>query len=1080
MASIYPCGYCEQNVGWDCGNRAICCDECNIWYHQSCLNIGVSEYEQFANTSISWICCKCNTPNLSSFTFRSFDITSTNTFSQLSFLDDSLNSSKFRPTLVSSPNKDYKDTSVQSCPSIDLTTSSRNSLLYPQKINQTNLRILTLNCQSIRNKSQELSAILDYIKPDVVCGTESWLDENIGDSEVFPTNTYKVYRNDRNLEGGGVFVLVDHKIPSERLNLSTSCELCLVELKLKNTKHQTIGSFYMPHRDIATLKNLKTSLEPLKHKNLFICGDFNCPDINWENGNVANGANDRLVQEELLTLTQDYCLTQVHEQNTRIDNLLDLVLTSNPSLLISSTSAPGISDHDLVISDFNIKIEYQQTKKRHGLNYKKADWQKIRDYLQKELPISILRNNEVNTLWNDLKKHIKTAVVTFVPAYVIKENYTLPWLSPILEKCLKRKNRLHSKAKKAGRGSPKWAKYKAQQKRCRYLLKKAETDFVNKKINTGLLENNTKPLWQFIKSKRQDCSGVSPLKSCGKLYPDPQEKAEILVSRFEEVFAKPSPSVLEELEPVCEEIQGITVSTKGVEKLLSELDCSKSIGPDEIQTLVLKNCAQQISPILSKIFQESLDTGSLPLDWRSANVTAIFKKGDRHDPNNYRPVSLTSVCSKILEHIIHKHIVIHFEQNNILTPLNHGFRKHHSCETQLITTIDDLSTSFDRKSQVDIAILDFSKAFDKVPHKELLHKLTYYGINGSILKWITSFLCKRSMRVMVDGIASREVPVLSGVPQGTVLGPLLFLVHINDLPASVRSQVRLFADDCLLYREIKSRDDHHILQNDLKSLERWAEKWGMKFNADKCTILSQNQKSTHFYTIDKEILKSVDHHPYLGVELSSDLKWTNHISKISSRANSTLGLLKRNLKNCSQDCKRMAYCAMVRSQLEYACTVWDPYLQKNINSLEAIQRRAARFITNDHQSRSPGDVTKMLKQLNLNPLQERRKTKRLQMFSKIIENEVPPLPPDKFLKPVNASKRKIKPKILKDFDSYNIVTNSATVNPSSFEKIICQTPQRSYSFFPRTIIQWNQLDSKQALSLRHTTKSSPGGLAASI
>ena len=1078
MASLYPCGYCEGNVGWD--DKPICCDQCDIWYHESCLNIGVTELEQLANTSISWICCKCNTPNLSSFTFRSFDITTSNTFDELSNLNDSLDPTKFRPPFTSSPNKNYNDISSQDYSSINLTTSSKNSLLYPQKTKPTNLRILTINCQSIRNKTQELSTVLEYTKPDVVCGTESWLDESIGDSEIFPTNIYKVYRNDRNLEGGGVFVLVKNNILSERVKLpKTSCELCLVELKLKNTKHQIIGSFYMPHRDITSIKNMDTLIKPLINKNLTICGDFNCPDIDWENGIVTTGASNRLVQEELLTLTQEYSLTQIHQESTRVDNILDLVITSNPSLLISSKSAPGISDHDLVISDFNIKIEYLQTPKRHGLNFNKADWQKISDYLNKELVKSLSINDDMNTLWIELKNHIKTAVEKFVPSYVIKPNYSLPWLSNSLKKCLKKKNRLYTKAKKSGKGSPKWAKYKEQQKQCKNLLKEAESDYVNNKINTGLLQNNTKPLWQYIKSKKQDHIGVSPLRSDGQLFSDPKQKAELLVTKFQEVFSTPITSALDEPAPVCPAIKDLHISKEGVEKLLASLDSTKANGPDEIPTLILKKCASVISPILTTIFQKSVETGVLPTDWRSANVTAIFKKGDRHDPNNYRPVSLTSVCSKVLEHIIHKHVVIHFEQNKILTELNHGFRKHYSCETQLITTIHDLATSFDTKTQVDIAILDFSKAFDKVPHRELLHKLKSYGINGCILQWISSFLCERNMRVMVDGIASRKVPVLSGVPQGTVLGPLLFLAHINDLPAAVKSQVRLFADDCLLYREIESRDDHHVLQSDLKALEKWAEKWGMQFNASKCTILSQNQKSTHFYTLDNEILRTVDHHPYLGVELSSDLKWTNHISKVIAKANSTLGLLKRNMKNCSEDCKRLAYCAMIRTQLEYACPVWDPHLQKDINSLESVQRRAARFITNDYYSKTPGDMTKMLKRLNLEPLHERRKTKRLEMFSKIVKKEVPPLPPDKFLKQMNTEKRKIKPKNMTGFNFENIVQNYATTNPTSFERIVCQTTQRSNSYFPRTIIQWNQLDSQQALtlSLRHTTKGSPGGQA---
>ena len=184
----------------------------------------------------------------------------------------------------------------------------------------------------------------------------------------------------------------------------------------------------------------------------------------------------------------------------------------------------------------------------------------------------------------------------------------------------------------------------------------------------------------------------------------------------------------------------------------------------------------------------------------------------------------------------------HLEKHNVLTSLNHGFRSGYSCETQLAITIDDLLRSYDKGQQIDIAILDFSKAFDTVPHRKLLHKLDHYGIRGPLHRWLSSFLCKRQMRVVVGGEYSRCATVDSGVPQGTVLGPLLFLCHINDLPDCVKSQVRLFADDCLLYRTIKSQKDHLILQNDLSELDKWAKSWGMRFNAKKCYILLSLQE----------------------------------------------------------------------------------------------------------------------------------------------------------------------------------------------------------------------------------------------
>ena len=209
--------------------------------------------------------------------------------------------------------------------------------------------------------------------------------------------------------------------------------------------------------------------------------------------------------------------------------------------------------------------------------------------------------------------------------------------------------------------------------------------------------------------------------------------------------------------------------------------------------------------------------------------------------NNW-PVSFTSVSWKLLEHIICKHLLDHLEKKKILTNLNHGFRAGYPCETQLLTTMHDLLRNNDKGLQTDMVILDFSKAFDTVPHEKLLHKLEKYGINGNIHSWLEMFLTKRHMHVVVDGDFSDSVTVDSGVPQGSVLGQLLLLCHINNLPDCVKSKVRLFADDCLLHRTINSQSDHLTFQKDLEALEKWASDWGMRLNAKKCYLMSFNSR----------------------------------------------------------------------------------------------------------------------------------------------------------------------------------------------------------------------------------------------
>ena len=256
--------------------------------------------------------------------------------------------------------------------------------------------------------------------------------------------------------------------------------------------------------------------------------------------------------------------------------------------------------------------------------------------------------------------------------------------------------------------------------------------------------------------------------------------------------------------------------------------------------------------------------------------------------------------AKLLEPIICSNIIINFlESHELLTPLQHGFRKKHSCESQLLITVDDFLSAYDSKTQTDVGILDFSRAFDTVPHERLLEKLAHYGIQGATNTWIRSFLTDRTMQVVVDGETSSSAPVISGVQQGTVLGPLLFLIFINDLPnlVSEGTFIRLFADDCLVYRLIRSPDDQRILQEDLHRLHNWTKIWGMRFNPAKCQImhLSRTKTVSKYYKLCNVILETVESAKYLAITISKDLRWHNHICAVAKKCNSTLHFISRNL-----------------------------------------------------------------------------------------------------------------------------------------------------------------------------------------
>ncbi len=293
------------------------------------------------------------------------------------------------------------------------------------------------------------------------------------------------------------------------------------------------------------------------------------------------------------------------------------------------------------------------------------------------------------------------------------------------------------------------------------------------------------------------------------------------------------------------------------------------------------------------------------------------------------------------------------------------------------------------KNKLTWQYLIFLNAFVTVPHVRLMKKLAKYGIIGKIHNWIYQFLHYREQSIVIEGVASDPVTVLSGIPQGTVLGPILFLCFINDLPATVNLQTRLFADDCLMYRPINCIEDQQALQQDLQNLTDWAATWGMRFNAQKCYILRIARAKTpmeFFYQLSGHILEEVDSSPYLGVQISNDLTFSTHIDHTVTKANRTLGFLRRNLRHCPKPLKETAYISMVRSVLEYGATVWSPYLEKDKSALESVQRRAARFVNRDYHRES--SVTKMLEELGWADLEERRREARLILLFKVTKGLV--------------------------------------------------------------------------------------------
>ncbi|CAH8652546.1 unnamed protein product [Schistosoma bovis] len=467
-----------------------------------------------------------------------------------------------------------------------------------------------------------------------------------------------------------------------------------------------------------------------------------------------------------------------------------------------------------------------------------------------------------------------------------------------------------------------------------------------------------------------------------------QEKAEVMADYFGAVFTQ-EPPLEKEPNPITEstnQLLTVDFDQNDVLKTLSTLNMEKSTGPDELHPKILRHIAQYIAIPLTVIFKMSLDQGVLPMDWKDAIVTPIHKTGLRQVPSNYRPVSLTSVVIQILERIIKRTMTEFMKTNNLLNMAQHGFRKGLSCTTNLLIARELWINALDNGNSVDVVYIDFSKAFDKVPTNRLLLNLANLGIAGPFLKWIKDFLVGRRQKVRINSKCSIWRPVLSGVPQGSVLGPLLFIMYVNDLTSIVQSPMLLYADDVKIWRVITGDKDAFTLQADSNNMINWSKEWLMPINSEKCVYMHLGDSKVNTYNIGDVSLPVVRSHKDLGVTVSSDLKTTAHCREVAVKGFRTLWALKRTFTKLDTTMFTTLYISLVRTKLENCAQAASPCLKGDSDILEKVQRAATRAIPELRGL----SYKQRLEKLNLFTLSYRRLRGDLILMYRIMRNDFGP------------------------------------------------------------------------------------------
>ena len=922
---------------------------------------------------------------------------------------------------------------------------------------KTPLRISFSNVRGLRSNYDDINIFLQGKSPDLLALSETRLDPSVSSSDVTPDG-YIFHRMDK-APCHGLGVYAKTSLPLRRLRSSEDPrhEYLAFIAPLQKTTLLLFFLYRSPSTNADIFNVLSDKIDSLLQEypsaEVAVFGDFNVHNVDWlvhsrTTDLSGQAAQDFAVSHNLSQIVT--CPTRVPDRAGDTGYLLDLFLTSNPTCFSHKVTSPlGTSDHCVItVSGKQVCSTPSAPFHRTVYQFSKADWCGFRTFLSQVQAENLILSENVHKSAQELTEWLQIGMLAYIPHRTFQmKPHSQPWFTPeCAAASCQRDHFFHKYKRDSSAGNLEL--YKTARRHCKETIHQAKSRYalyVRKSIATQKL--GSKDFWRIYNSvTNRNKSSIPALRHAEvstSMATTSADKAELLCKEFAKNSSLDDGGRIPPPIPMRtdETVSPPSVTVRNVKKIIAGLDSSKSSGPDGIPVSVFKHLSPELSPLLSKLFSRCVSTGEFPSCWKVASVVPVPKKGsDSSLPSSYRPISLLPIAGKIFEAVINQHIVNFLETQNLLSEEQYGFRHSRSTADLLSYVTEHVSRVLDRQGETRSVALDISKAFDKVWHQGLLMKLKSYGVADQLHKLLASFLSDRQISVVLDGQKSSTKFVNAGVPQGSILGPTLFLLYINDLPDCLVSKLVMYADDTTLFnsneRLAKNTQQRQqlcdVLNEDLRRVSEWGANWLVSFNPSKTqSILHSRLKGDddHSIKMSDNRIREQDSISFLGLAVTKDLSWKPYIQSISKQAAQRIGSLYRASSYLPPQTVCYLYKSTIRPLMEYCCHLWAGAPQTHLNLLERVEKRVKNLMGEKLASK-------------LQPLSVRRDVASLSLFyryyfgrSSSAVNECVP-----------------KPKI---FSRSTRRANALTCYNVSLER--ARTVSRSKSFFVRTAQLWNQL-----------------------